>query len=238
MFLDNIFETEKITESFGHLLDLQQKYLKDKELMRYMTAANPTDELPGPLNIEFHPRPKRSYKWMHKKADLQAIKIIKKDAEQLVGFAEKSTEILAELNHEKLRLTAEQEKLFAELVDAIQITVLRAMHKTVTLGSLLSKRENKITKNTTFNPASFLGEAEALRKKAQQIVYKREQQYRYSVDLIARKRWGHTAYRFGYLYPVSNLHFWQREEQQALKGRFGPLFMNIWNMPRIIGIVN
>jgi hypothetical protein len=72
---------------------------------------------------------------------------------------------------------------------------------------------------------------------AQSIVSNREKFYRYPVDLIARKRWDHTAYHFGYLYPVSNLHFWNREEQQAIRNKYKYSFMNIWSVARIIGLI-
>ncbi len=47
-----------------------------------------------------------------------------------------------------------------------------------------------------------------------------ENEYRYPVSLIARKMQGHTSYDFGYLYPVSDLFFWDREEKQVAGMRF------------------
>ena len=38
------------------------------------------------------------------------------------------------------------------------------------------------------------------------------------------------------LNTVHNLHFWEREEQQILKGRHGPFFMNIYDLPKIAGL--
>ena len=66
----------------------------------------------------------------------------------------------------------------------------------------------------------------------------REANYRYPVELIARKRWDHTSYHTGYLYTVSNLYFWQREEQEAKRNKYSPFFMGIWNMFRIAGLIN
>jgi hypothetical protein len=45
-----------------------------------------------------------------------------------------------------------------------------------------------------------------------------------------------TAYPFGYLYPASNLFFWEREEEQIQHERFDALFMNLWDMRRTLGL--
>jgi hypothetical protein len=54
--------------------------------------------------------------------------------------------------------------------------------------------------------------------------------------MIARPRESMTAYRFGYLYPVSSLFFWKREEEQIKQGRFDPFFMNLWDFRRVLGL--
>ena len=74
--------------------------------------------------------------------------------------------------------------------------------------------------------------------KALEIVKRREGHYRYPVKLLAEQRYSRTSYNFGYLYPVHDLHFWQREEMQIKKDKWGPLFLSIWNIPRIIGLAN
>ena len=33
-------------------------------------------------------------------------------------------------------------------------------------------------------------------------------------------------------------HFWRREELQAKKSRFGPFYNNIYNVARILGVVD
>lgn len=60
--------------------------------------------------------------------------------------------------------------------------------------------------------------------------------YRYPLPLVARRREGMTAYPFGYLYPASRLLFWEREEKQVEDGRFDPLFMNLWDVFRTLGV--
>lgn len=83
---------------------------------------------------------------------------------------------------------------------------------------------------------SLLADAAAVRSRAERLVRRQEAIYRYPLELIARKREGLTAYRFGYLYPVSELFFWRREEEQVRQGRFGPFFMNIWDFWNTVGL--
>jgi hypothetical protein len=56
------------------------------------------------------------------------------------------------------------------------------------------------------------------------------------MEQLAQRRKSLTAYPFGYLYPVSNLFFWEREEEQVRQDRFDALFMNLWDMRRTIGL--
>ena len=71
------------------------------------------------------------------------------------------------------------------------------------------------------------------------IVTKMEKQYRYPIETIGRyRKESPTCYPFGYLYPVSNLHFWLREEEQARRNNYSPFFMNIWKLLRNAGITN
>jgi hypothetical protein len=60
--------------------------------------------------------------------------------------------------------------------------------------------------------------------------------YRYPVQRIARRHGSMTAYPFGYLYTVSNLYFWEREEEQVRRERFDALFMNLWDFRRTLGL--
>jgi hypothetical protein len=68
------------------------------------------------------------------------------------------------------------------------------------------------------------------------VVKQQESGYRYPLPLLTGQRKGMTAYPFGYLYPASRLFFWEREEKQVEQGRFDPLFMNLWDVSRTLGI--
>jgi hypothetical protein len=123
-----------------------------------------------------------------------------------------------------------------ELTRGLQITALRARHRALTLKALIALREQKETGGRSDNAEALLQEAAKVRREAQAIVHYQEEIYRYPVDLLARPRKSLTAYEFGYLYPVSNLFFWWREEEQIRNNRFDAFYLNIWDFRRITGI--
>jgi len=234
-FISSLFNSKEATAFFDEALRLQQHYLKDLELIRYLTAQTVTDEMPGPFNLQLHPRPEVSYQWMRKKADSGFIERMHHEVIQpLFEFSDSTHVLLESVATFDFRDSA-RKKLFDELADGIFITALRAKQRQNILATILDLRERK-AKFKSDNCALHL--AEEVRSAALEIVRRREANYRYPVDLLASKRSSHTAYPYGYLYPVHNLHFWKREEMQIKKDRWGPMFMSIWNIPGIIGLKN
>lgn len=219
---------------FTEQLHLQQQYLKDSSLMQWMTAMTITDEISiKAVANEFHPRPKTSYKFIRNKATLEQLNEISSVyLPRLDSFGTKSLRIT-----KAMTATASNSSTYVqEIIDGLRITALRAAHRAAILRYLIAHRTAKLLhkKNEELN---HLAIAKNIRENAQVTVTNREQHYRYSSDLIATKRWEHTAYHFGYLFPASQLHFWNREEQQAKRNQYRPLFMNIWNIGRIIGLI-
>lgn len=240
-FLADIFQNQAIVDNLNTLSRLQQKYIKDQELIRYLVAQTVTDELPAPLALELHPHPEQSYKWMRTKANKEDIRILyKKAIDPLLEFATLSEAIINDLNSSKYSLSPTQDKLLQELINAFAVTNLRAKHKAHTLSFLLGKRQEDLEKGSVPLLQASIEQAKTTRLEAQVLVNKQEQNYRYPLSYIARpiEGGGSTAYDFGYLYPVSNLHFWQREEEQIIQNKYGPLFMSIWDVPRILGVVD
>jgi len=219
---------------FDEQLQLQQQYLKDSAIMQWMTAMTITDELGiKALANEYHPRPKTSYKHIRNKASQQVLNDIAQiHLPRIDSFANKALR-----NVYAMRFASQNTSpLEAELIDGLEVTAMRAFHRANILRYLVAKRESKL-QHTKFDAAVYLDQAKRIRTHTQHVVDKRENHYRYSLHSIARKRWDHTAYHFGYLYPASNLHFWNREEQQAKRNQYRPLFMNIWSIARIIGLI-
>ncbi len=234
-YMDELFAEDGTQELIKEAQDLQQEYIKDKELIRYLTSATATDEFPEPYRLEFHPRPRWSYKHIRNKASKEVLDSIRKEAvEPLLEFYER-TKVL-------VRDFGTKDSLLQELKDGIEITGLRALHRANTLQYLLGMRQLKLNgvgkKKADESLVHFLEEAKNTRLKALEIVKRRELFYRYPVESLAHAHESFTAYEFGYLYPVSNLNFWNREELQAKNNKWSPFYKNIFDLLRIIGIKN
>lgn len=203
----------------------QESWIKEKELIKVMVAQTVTDELPGTLNIEFHPRPEFSYPYIRNKANKNELIFIEsKYIQPLKQFGERTLFTAKPLN-----------QVESEIIDGLNISILRAKHKHYTLKYLVEKRRKKATKEEL---KSLLQEAENIRSAALKIVKNREVNYRYPLQDIAHKNKNSTCYNFGYLYTVHQLHFWEREEKQALKNKYNFLFKNIWSVGKTIGLTD
>jgi hypothetical protein len=213
--------------------ELQQQKIKQEELIRVLTAQTVTDEIPGKFNSAYHPRPEFSYKHIRNKADKAELDFMK------TKYLQNLTDFMRVYENAVLpdSLTDNLTRAELEVFDALHITYLRAKHRFNTLSYLIEFRTSKLTKTKT-EYAHFLEEAEKIRHEALDIVSRREAQYRYPVESIALKRKDHTAYHFGYLFPVHELHFWEREALQAEKNKYRFLYKNIWSVARIIGLIN
>lgn len=226
---------ELISEPFKNYLQQafqqQEKYIKQDNLIKVMVAQTVTDEMKGKFNIEFHPRPKYAYKYIRNKASLTELAEVEKlYLQPLQQFIKASNNNDATMNFNNLNAVEQ------ELYDGIKITELRAKHRYHTLSFISAYRKCTLQQKPLEN--NYLQQAATVRNEAQQIVQQRELQYRYPLSLIATKRKDHTAYHFGYLYPVHQLHFWQREEGQAEKNKYKVFYKNIWSIARIIGLIN
>jgi hypothetical protein len=118
------------------------------------------------------------------------------------------------------------------------VSALRASHRALTLQALTAKASERAVESGSNKRTSsvLLANARLVRYKALALVKQQESGYRYPLSLLASKRDSITAYPFGYLYPASRLFFWEREEQQIEHERFDPLFMNLWDVSRTLGL--
>lgn len=239
--LATLFENGTVVNELKALADLQQDYIKDRELIRYMVAQTVTDELPLGLSLELHPQPHKSYRWLRKKANEDDLLILRQIAiDPLLEFSQACEPHLLTLQDQRDLLPNHQRLLLDELINGLEITSLRARHRAQTLSFLSTKRQHELNRSRNDVDSTHLQAAIATRQLAQQLVEQQEQLYRYPIPNIARKlpNGGSTSYDFGYLYPTHNLHFWHREEQQLVQDKYGPFFMSIWDVPRILGLVD
>lgn len=239
--LNNLFPDPTMTRLWQQALDLQNRYLKQRELLRFMAAALPFSELPDPFKLPFQPSPEFSLSWLLKQANQdQAEAIMQGPIHELEQYGAAMAQLTRRLQqrtqhlHQQRRLTHDTAALAEELTTALQVTALRAQHRSLTLQALIAKRRSSYGGLTACNRS--LKQAQQIRLQALALVTQQEQRYRYPTSLLARTRSSLTAYPFGYLYPSSRLFFWEREEQQVQQERFDPFFMNLWDVWRTLGL--
>ena len=243
--LNDLFPDTNIEHLWAKALELQNRYLKEMELIRFVSAMDPSAELPWPFNKPFQPRLPFKYKWLLKKAsDKEVDLVLNSYAALLHDYAGNMTSLTEGLELESKRFFSKKENrspelrlIMDELIRGLKVTALRAEHRALTIKALASQRKKQyrwqpVPRETLF----FLQEASSVRQNAQSLVKLQEGIYRYPLDLIARQRNSLTAYDFGYLYPVSNLFFWEREEGQVRDRRFDAFYMNIWDFIKITGV--
>jgi hypothetical protein len=230
-FLKEVIKDSSSIDFVQKAAALQTDFIKNKQLVKVLTAQTITDEIGGKLNLEFHPRPEYSYKYVMNKATKDELDFIQK----------KYIIVLDSFVHQYQALKSRYKiptnnKLINELVLSLNITSMRAEHRLNTLSYLIAYRLNKINKaNKSID--DYLKIASTIRANANSLVKLQENlSYRYSLTNVAAKKKSKTVYNFGYLYPVSNLHFWEREELQAKNNKWKFYYKNIWDVLKIIGV--
>jgi hypothetical protein len=242
--LAELHDDRELQWLMGRALTLQNIYLKDKELLRFMSALTPFSELPHPLDKPFQPEPGFRYGWLLNEATAaEATQALAAPVADLESYALRMGAVvnLLAVRIENLgkagRIGDTQYRLLSELERGLRVTALRASHRALTLRALLANRKEHAG-SSDHSPVSeqLLAQARLVRQQAQALVQRQEGIYRYPVEWIARRRPSLTAYPFGYLYPASRLFFWEREEEQVVHGRFDALFMNLWDVSRTLGL--
>ena len=242
--LAELHDDRELQRLMGQALTLQSAYLKDKELLRFMSALTPFSELPHPFDKPFQPEPGFRYGWLLNEATpAEATQALARPLADLEQYALRMGEVANMIGKriEQLRgagrIGDAQLRLLDELERGLRVTSLRASHRALTLRALPAKREEHAgTIDHARASEPLLAKARLVRLQAQDLVRRQEGIYRYPAEQIARRRQSLTAYPFGYLYPASKLFFWEREEEQIRHKRFDALFMNLWDMRRTLGV--
>ena len=252
-FLGQLTQNEEFTKAMEDALRLQKKELLDQNLLRLMCASNPTDELPGPLYVQFQPRPEWKYSWIWKKASYEdCLKLMETEVAPLHAYSGRMEMVLEKLYgavgkqysspHNPLQPTEEAKQLQQNYLQFIQMDILRAKHRAATLSALIFSRMQRLAKGKEKKEIlqkeidQEMEKARKYREMAQGVVRTVEKGYRYPHASIAMPYESHTAYDHGYLYTVTNLHFWQREEAQVRYKKFGAFYRNIYKLGKISGL--
>ncbi len=242
--LADLFPDPELSRLWQEALNLQNRFLKEKELMRYLAALTPFSELPPPFARPFQPEPGFRYDWLlHDAGQPEVSAVLHGPVADLEHYAAGMETVCNRLAARIKALGREGGQFAArtaladELVRGLEVTALRARHRALTIRALIARREAASPgRNGLLESERLLASAGAVRLDARALVGQQEMLYRYPVALIARRRASLTAYAFGYLYPVSCLFFWEREEEQVRRGRFDALFMNLWDFRRTLGL--
>jgi hypothetical protein len=245
--LMEILPDPRLRSMWKEALRLQNYYLKERDLMRFMAAATPFSELPHPFDKPFQPAPEFHYSQLLRSAIPQEvnqqlgrpIRDLEEYARMMGALSQRMAVMLAGDDKIINSATHMRRTLAHELTRALAVSALRARHRAMTLRALSAKvgeRTGESTRDMKSASATWLAKARLERQKALVMVKEQESGYRYPLPLLIGQRKGMTAYPFGYLYPASRLFFWEREEEQVKQGRFDPLFMNLWDVSRTLGM--
>jgi hypothetical protein len=146
--------------------------------------------------------------------------------------------VLAQGDSAEDSAVATRRKLAGEITRALAVSAFRASHRALTLRALSARVRERTEgrKGDRSDSTTWLNSARIVRYRALDLVRQQESGYRYPLQLLTERRESMTAYSFGYLYPASRLFFWEREERQIEQGRYDPLFMNLWDLRRTLGL--
>jgi hypothetical protein len=244
--LQELLPDQRLEPLWREALRLQNVYFKERDLMRFMAAATPFSELPHPFDKPFQPAPEfhsaqllRSGSVGEVKRQLdQPIKNLEEYAHTMSGLVGRIEAIIAVNETGSSRAAEMRLKLARELSRALAVSALRAQHRAKTLRALSATviERTGATVDIKKGSATLIADARLLRAEVLKLVKQQESGYRYPLQLLNDRRDSVTAYPFGYLYPASRLFFWEREEEQVVHGRFDPLFMNLWDISRTLGL--
>lgn len=231
-YLASLFPDSASAGCIQEIAALQKVWLIDHNLLRWLCPSNPTDELPSPMNKQFQPRGIVNLGDLGKLARKQPERLGELPMDSLEAFGNQCLAALAWLQG-STEAQAKAPDLTAEIVDGLRVTAMRAKHSARLMEAV------KAWKDSGYERASLkqgLKRAAEERKRALAVVRTQEARYRYPLELLTGVYHSHTSYNFGYLHTVHNLHFWEREERQILKGRHGPFFMSVYDLLRIAGV--
>jgi hypothetical protein len=181
-FLEAVVKDAAIIDFAEKANRLQQSFIKDKQLIKVLTAQTITDEIGGKLNLEFHPRPEYAYKYILNKATKSELEFLQnKYISELDSFIQQYNQLKSAYSLVK------SNELVDELLLSLDVTALRAEHRKNTLSYLIGSRINSINK-TNISVQHFLDAAKSIRERALTLVKQQENNYRYALSSLQQKR--------------------------------------------------
>ncbi|MCX8112768.1 MAG: hypothetical protein N3E49_06195 [Bacteroidia bacterium] len=215
------------TLAWSYLIRFQDSLLVGRNVLSYITPTTPIDEISWNRLPSFQPRlpvpPWQLYRHPRKYAD--------KIEPMLQGIS--SALAIWPRWPDASPMEPMMFLLYEELKTAWDLTRLRVKFRSCWLQALISSQEAR--KQLIDTLYSILAQAEKTVSKLP-IRYPHTAQRHLCRASKPGCKHPHPSYRFGYLYPAVSLHFWRREIGQVQEGRWGVLYSNLWDIPRIIGL--
>lgn len=228
--LGDVLQNRMATQIFSNMMALQQQELLQQNLLRWLCPATLPDEVGGSVGKQFQPRPSLSLGEVYENAPPEWEDSLAHASRDLGRFGRQQVQLAGEFLTKGPQNGLEGQ-IVQELGTALKVTGMYALHQSAWYDAL------KQVVYEDADPDAALERCVELREFAQQLVVKMESGYRYPIQWLGRKRSSFTSYQYGYLYPVSELHFWKRREEQLRKGKLSsPFFMNIFDPLRIGGL--
>jgi len=153
-FMDYLTETNK----------LHQEFIKDKQLIQYLTAQTVTDELPEPMSLQLHPRPDWRYGWLMNSAPLETIKQVTSDVLPLLDTFTSTYDSIKEKYH--ISLQNIEGKVEKEIIRALDVVALRAKHRYYTMLAITSHRSSAFNFSTEEDQMNALSRSASIREEA------------------------------------------------------------------------
>jgi hypothetical protein len=138
------------------------------------------------------------------------------------------TAAAADLTALRASVPAETLPLYDDLLDAAQVTALRARQ----VHGLYDYVGGLWTEPDAWRDERLADAREAL-DEARAVVEAHESRYRVPPDRIAGWRPNPTAYDFAYLWTARTLFFWWRDEGKAVEAPLSPCYWNIINPAKV-----
>lgn len=204
--LDLMGESRKVWES---ILAYQHRFFKKNLLMEELSSANVSDE----LDIGMITHERTIFRKLKKNPELLNSRIA------LLREAVANTPSTEGVKNDELR-------------SLLDITFMRVNHA-LQLRLALLEESGKRRKSSVW--VGSLGAAKDLRMRGIQIMNHVRANYdRYPEANTFVRHENLSSYAYGYGWPASKLHFWEREEMMIYKNSYSPFFMNIFAIGRII----
>lgn len=204
--LDLMGESRKVWEP---ILAFQNRFFKKSLLIEELSSANVSDE----LDIGMITHERTIFRKLKKNPTLLKARI------ELLTEAVANTPSVTGVKNDELR-------------SLLEITFMRVNHALQLRLALLEESQKK-RKSPVW--VQSLGAAKDLRMRGIQIMNHVRANYdRYPESKTFVRYENLSSYAYGYGWPASNLHFWEREEQMILKNSYTPWFMNIFSIGRIV----